>query len=122
ALHAPLGDDVVVLFDYVDGARLGPPFVFGGERLGGLLARLHSLSDRVALPLARESFDRPDGRLLWRTLARAREEPAVDEAGRALRRFVGERGRAIEDDWATLGELASACRSASPEPVLTHGD
>jgi spectinomycin phosphotransferase len=122
ALHERLGEDLVVVFEYLDAVRMGPPFTFGGERLGDLIARLHEQTGRVASPLAREAFAPAYGELLWRALARAREEPAVDEPRRGLRRFLDEQSSAIADGWAAFGEVARACRAARFEPVLTHGD
>ena len=55
ALHERLGDDLVVVFEYLDAVPVA--FTFGGERLGGLIARLHQQTERVASPLARETFE-----------------------------------------------------------------
>jgi spectinomycin phosphotransferase len=120
ALHARLGDDLVVVFEYLDAVQY--PFTFGGERLGDLIARVHQQTERVASPIARETFEPPYADELARTLARARQEPASDELRRGLRRYLDGQAAAIADGWAAFGEIARACRAARLELVLTHGD
>lgn len=120
ALHERLGDDLVVVFEYLDAAPVA--FTFGGDRLGHLIARVHRQTERVASPIAHETFAPIYADELWRTLARARQEPASDEPRRGLQRFLDEHESAIADGWAAFGEVARACRAARFELVLTHGD
>jgi spectinomycin phosphotransferase len=120
ALHEWLGDDLVVVFAHIDAAQL--PFAFGGERAGDLLARVHALSARVTTPAARERFAPPYADELWPTLALARAEPGADEPRRGLRRFLDAQEGALEEGWAAFQEIARACRAASFEMVVTHGD
>jgi spectinomycin phosphotransferase len=73
-------------------------------------------------PIPRETFEPLFADELWVTLERARHEPASDELRHGLRRFVDEQATAIAEHWAAFGEIARACRVASFELVLTHGD
>jgi Ser/Thr protein kinase RdoA (MazF antagonist) len=119
-LHQWLGDDLVVVFEYLDAVPV--PFTFGGEGLGDLIAGVHQQSDRIASPIARETFAPIFADDVWRTLTRAEQEPAIDEPRRGLRRFLEEQRTAIVDGWAAFEEIARACRAASFDMVVTHGD
>lgn len=120
ALHERLGDDLLVVFAYLDAAPVA--FTFGWDRPGDLIARVHQQTERVASPIERETFESLDADELWRTLARAREEPGSDAPRLGLRCFLEEQGTAIGDGWAAFSEIARSCRTASFELVLTHGD
>jgi spectinomycin phosphotransferase len=120
ALHEWLGDDLAVVFEHLDAAQL--PFAFGGERAGDLIARVHALSRRVATPAAREAFAPPYADELSATLARGRAEPGADGPRQGLRRFLDEHAGAIAEGWGAFEEIARACRAASFEMVVTHGD
>ncbi|HZO26993.1 MAG TPA: aminoglycoside phosphotransferase family protein [Chloroflexota bacterium] len=120
ALHERLGDDLVVVFAYLDAVPV--PFTFGGERLGGLIGRIHRQRERIASPVTRETFATLQAGDLWRILARAREEPVSDEPRRGLRAFLDEQEPAIREGWEDFEAIARACHEASFELVLTHGD
>ena len=120
ALHERIGDDLVVVFEYLDAAPV--PFTFGGEQLGDLIARVHEQTRRVASIVARETFEPQCGDELWRTLRRARQETASDDPRQGLQRFLDEQENAIADGWAALGEIARACRATSFALVVSHGD
>ena len=120
ALHERLGDDLVVVFEYLDAVPVA--FTFGGDWLGDLLGRIHRQTRQVASPIPRETFEPLFADELWVTLERARHEPASDELRRGLRQFLDEQGTAIAEDWAAFGEIARTCRATSFELVLTHGD
>ncbi len=120
ALAERLGDDVMVVFGYLDAEPA--PFTFGGERLGGLIARVHQQTGHIVSPIARETFTPAFADELWPTLERAAQEPTADELRIGLRAFLAEQRTAIETGWAAFEEIARACRAASFEMVVTHGD
>ena len=63
ALHEWLGDDLVVVFAYLDAPQA--PFTYGGERLGDLIACVHQQTEQIASPLVREAFAPSYGDKLW---------------------------------------------------------
>lgn len=120
ALHEWLGDDLFVVFTYINAPPT--PFAFGGERRGDLIARVHQQTEHLASPVARDAFAPSYGNTLWRTLERGRRDPATDEPRQGLQQYLDEHGTAVADAWTTFGEIARACRAASFELVLSHGD
>jgi hypothetical protein len=120
ALHEWLGDDLVVVFAYLEATNV--PFTFGGEPFGDLIARIHRQTGSVTSPVARETFDRPYADGMWRCIDRARTEPATDELRQGLRRFLDEHADPIAEGWRGFDEIARGCRAAGLESVVTHGD
>ncbi len=120
ALYERLGDDLAVVFAYLDAAPFA--FTFGGDRLGDLLARVHQQTERLSSPITRETFASLSADALWGTVESARQEHASDEPRRGLRRFLDEQETAIAEGWAVFEEIARACRATTFEMVVTHGD
>ena len=119
-LHEWLGDDLAVVFGYIDAAPVA--FTFGGAEPGDLIARIHEHGERIASPVTRETFEPPYADDLWATLGRGHEEPASDAPRLGLGRFLEEHAAGLAEGWASFGEIARACRATSFDFVLTHGD
>jgi len=117
ALHEWLGDDLVVVFEYVNGPRVDPR-TLRQECIGDLIARLHQQPPR---PLERETFRWPHARRWPYALARA-QQPSADPTREGLRRFLRQQQAAHANAWSTFKALGGACRVARFHMVLTHGD
>jgi spectinomycin phosphotransferase len=122
ALHEPLGDDVVVVLNYIDAAHTDffVPRQLGD--LGDLIARLHDLTAQIETPVVAEPFQPYYGDELWRTFSRARGEPGSDDLRIGLQRFLAERSEELAHHWESFAEVARRCREAQFELVITHGD
>ncbi|HET6318383.1 MAG TPA: aminoglycoside phosphotransferase family protein [Chloroflexota bacterium] len=118
AFHEPLGEDVVVVFEHVDAPRVDST-TLDQARIGDLIGRLHQ---QPQAPLARETFDWPfEAR--WRSLlAHAVTDPPGDAMAAELRAFLREHEPRLTDAWGSFEKIITACRAATFEMVLTHGD
>jgi spectinomycin phosphotransferase len=122
ALHEPLGDDVVVVLNYIDAAQADFFVPRQLSDLGDLIARLHDLTAQLATPAVREPFEPYYGDELWRTFSRARRERGSDDLRIGLQRFLTERSEELARHWEHFAEVARRCREAQFELVITHGD
>ncbi len=120
SLYQRLGQDVVVVFEHVDGVRVNAATIDLAQ-VGDLIARVHQQTARVGVPIARETFRWPHAQWWPDALARALV-PSSDPAREELRRFFREQAAELADAWAALSNLADACRAEHFDLVLTHGD
>ncbi len=119
SLHEPLGEDLLVLFEHIDGVLTE---AFDREALGDLIARVHEQTRHVKTPVARETFAPEHGAELVRILAEARDYAGKDEPRRGLKEYLEGNEDQVKRDWESLRQVARGCRETRFELVLTHVD
>lgn len=120
SLHEWLDDDVVVVFEHLEGRS--PGFRFGGEAVGDLLGELHEQEHGLATMITRETFAPSYGDELWRLIERARNDDGDEAARREIRRYLLAEERALRERWQTFDGVARQCLASRLELVPTHGD
>jgi Ser/Thr protein kinase RdoA (MazF antagonist) len=116
-----LGEQTVVVFDYISG-RDGGGFDYDFAEYVALLAGIHQATSQVHTNLAHEEFRLPFAADMERYLARLSADPPVSPVQANLRRLLAPYSNQMQGDWSELQALAEACRQTQWAPRITHSD
>lgn len=118
-LSVALDGKILALFNCVEGEwRFDFPF----EPYVHLLGEIHTISDRIQTPLAREIFDSPYQDALWDGLNRLWAGTFTHPHEKALQDWALTHRAEIERDFPLMEQAAAILRAREPDFVLTHGD
>jgi spectinomycin phosphotransferase len=118
ALHEPLGEDVLVVYDYFDALRVDVTSI-DTEPVGELIGRVHALR---GINATEERFEPPYAVELWPTLAMARDTVPRNPAEAHLQGFLNRQWEALGEEWRSFQQIGQRCRAAVSNFVITHGD